>query len=217
MTKNFFNINILRKIALFFLLTGATAAYLILILECFHPTIIRDETFSMSIIKHSYFDIVSYTARDVHPPLYYVILKFFVEFFSLFSISAVSSGKLTSAIPYFLLLIISAFYIRKHFGKLTSAIFIGMANMQNFGVQIRMYSWGMFFVTVACLSAYGLLKNPHNTKSIICFILCILMASYTHYFACIASASIYITLLFWLYFNNLLITVTVSNNGLNGL
>jgi len=44
-------------------------------------TIWFDEAFSAYISQFSFFDIARYTATDVHPPLYYWILKLWTEFF----------------------------------------------------------------------------------------------------------------------------------------
>ena len=35
-----------------------------------------DEAFSLRMIQHPYRRIIQLTAQDVHPPLYYIILKF---------------------------------------------------------------------------------------------------------------------------------------------
>ena len=35
-----------------------------------------DEGFSINLINNSFTDIILFTALDVHPPLYYLILKF---------------------------------------------------------------------------------------------------------------------------------------------
>ncbi len=49
------------------------------ILLCFSRDIWYDELFTVSMAEHSYGELVRFTAADVHPPLYYIIVKFFVE------------------------------------------------------------------------------------------------------------------------------------------
>lgn len=187
-------------------------SYSILIWQCFNPSIIGDETFSMSLTKGSFIDIIRNTARDVHPPLYYLILKFVISFLSLFGIPAVYAGKLTSALPLLLLVIVSFTAIRKRFGMYTSCLFAvcltGMSGMQDFAVFIRMYSWAMLFVTMAYLSAYDLvcatqdnaLSFRKRVQSGIPFVLYSLLAAYTHYFACIAVSGVYFALLIYFVF-----------------
>ena len=40
-----------------------------------------DEAFSLQLAKLSVSDVIKYTASDVHPPLYYLILRAFVKGF----------------------------------------------------------------------------------------------------------------------------------------
>ena len=60
-----------------------------------------DEVFSVSIVKHSFSDIISFTAADVHPPLYYFILKCFTLIFG----QRMSVYHLVSVIPFILMLL----------------------------------------------------------------------------------------------------------------
>ena len=189
--------------------TVCIISYGILLWQCFNPSIIGDETFSMSLIKGSYVDVIRNTARDVHPPVYYLILKFVTSFLNLFRIPMVYAGKLTSALPLFLLAIVSFTAIRKRFGIYVSCLFAvcltGMSGMQDFGVCIRMYTWAMLFVTMAYLSAYDLisavddssrsLRNRLQSGSF--FVLYGLLTAYTHYFACIAVSGVYLALFIW--------------------
>ena len=46
---------------------------------CFSSDIWYDELFTVGMIEHSYGDLIGFTARDVHPPLYYCIVKLFVD------------------------------------------------------------------------------------------------------------------------------------------
>ena len=184
-------------------------SYSVLLWQCFNPAIIGDETFSMSLIKGSYFDIIRNTARDVHPPVYYLILKFVVGLLTPLGVPAVYAGKLASALPLFLLVLVSFTIVRKRFGIQASFLFAvcltGMSGMQDYGVCIRMYSWGMLFVTMAYLSAYDLFRTsqtdaPPLTEHLwsgIAFVLYSLLAAYTHYFACIAVSGVYLALLVW--------------------
>ena len=51
------------------------ALYLILCLVSVQQTIWFDESYTAYLIRFDYTDIVRYTAVDVHPPLYYLLLK----------------------------------------------------------------------------------------------------------------------------------------------
>ena len=44
-----------------------------------HPTIWRDESFTMALVGHNYGDIIRLDSMDVHPPFYYIALRFFLS------------------------------------------------------------------------------------------------------------------------------------------
>ena len=166
-----------------------------------------DEAFSLSMIKHSYWKMIQLTAQDVHPPLYYIILKFLVDgFFRLFQPeSVIYPTKLVSVIPYILLLLLAFTKIRKNWGNYVAGLFavciVGMPNLISYGVEIRMYSWALFFVTAAFLCAYDIAIRGRFSDWVK-FVLFSLAAAYTHYFACVAAAFGYLTLLIWFWKNN---------------
>ena len=62
-----------------------------------------DEAFSIQLAKYDPVEIIRKTARDVHPPLYYLLLHFWINlfgFFRFFSASAPSSCCTGSAHIY---------------------------------------------------------------------------------------------------------------------
>lgn len=159
-----------------------------------------DEAFSLKLIQHSYKDVILLTAKDVHPPLYYIILKFFVDLGNKLGGIDKIVGSMVSIIPYLGLFVISLTKIKKHWGRLTSSIFIFcitlMPNCVFPGTEIRMYSFGMLFVTLAYIEAYEIIIN-RSCKYWIRFLIFGVCAAYTHYFACIAVAFVYFYLLLW--------------------
>lgn len=130
---------------------------------CFSSDIWYDELFTVGMIEHSYGDLIAFTARDVHPPLYYCIVKFFVDLCKLISsqTNPVVIAKIVSVLPYFILLGYSVTFIRKRFSILTSGLFlfcvIAMPQLGSYTVEVRMYSWALLFVTAALLHAYGII------------------------------------------------------------
>lgn len=126
---------------------------------CFSDDIWYDELFTVGMIEHSYGDLIAFTARDVHPPLYYCIVKFFVELCKLFAPAwdTVVPAKIASLLPYFILLVYSVTLVRKRFGMFTGGFFlfcvISMPQLSAYTVEMRMYSWALLFVTAAFLHA----------------------------------------------------------------
>ena len=137
---------------------------------CFSNDIWYDELFTVGMIGHSYGELVGLTARDVHPPLYYMITKFFVDLCKLLlpGVRAVAAAKIVSVLPYFVLLLYSVTFIRKRFGIFTGGVFlfcvVAMPQLSGYTVEVWMYSWALLFVTAAFLHGYGAVQGPEDKE-----------------------------------------------------
>ena len=172
---------------------------------CFARDIWYDELFTVGMIEHSYGDLIAFTARDVHPPLYYCIVRFVLELCKLIAKQAdpIIIAKLVSVIPYFGLFAYSVTFIRKRFGLFTGGLFffcvIAMPQLSAYTVEVRMYGWALFFVTAAFLHAYGTgdmsaeikMGRLHGAALVVYG----LAAAYTQYFACVAVVMVYLYVL----------------------
>lgn len=155
-----------------------------------------DEVFSVSIVKHSFSDIISFTAADVHPPLYYFILKLFTLVFG----QRMSVYHLVSIIPFVLMLLAIGRFVSKHFGfqeAMLSVLLVTAApNMLMYAVEIRMYSLCCLFVVLSMILAVELCENPDSSKTSAgwfhrvlgnkkwaAFAVVNVLAAYSHYFA----------------------------------
>lgn len=193
---------------------------------CFSNDIWYDELFTVGMAEHSYGELVRFTAADVHPPLYYCIVKFFADLCKLIvpSTGTVIPAKLVSVLPYFILLIYSVTWIRKRWGIFTGGLFLfcvtAMPQLSAYTVEARMYGWALLFVTAAFLHANGMItvrdtqdKSGRNSgrpdgasvgadmrglhaAAFVCYGLA---AAYTQYFACVAVVMVYLYLLFMLW------------------
>jgi hypothetical protein len=166
-----------------------------------------DEVFTLSLIKYPFFDILYLTGLDVHPPLYYLLLKVIFQFFSFINISFTESflGRIVSILAMFAFLIFSLTKLRKRFGILASGIFLFcVLSMPHFllnALYIRMYYLPLLFVTLSFFYAYEITINP-NWKNWGLLIIFSILASYTTYFAAINCIIIFLLLFIWIYFNN---------------
>lgn len=173
---------------------------------CISMDIWLDEAFSLKIIEHSYYDMIVLTAQDVHPPLYYIILKGSVDFFSniMSNLSKISIAKVVSMIPEFCLILYTILAIHKKDGRtnyiagMFMICLIGMPQMSLYSIEIRMYSWGLLFVTMAFFAMSQIIKE-NKIGHWIKFLIYSLMAAYTHYFACISVALFYVALFVWFF------------------
>ncbi|MCH5260722.1 MAG: hypothetical protein J1F18_13250 [Lachnospiraceae bacterium] len=175
---------------------------------CFSNDIWYDELFTVGMIEHSYGDLIAFTARDVHPPLYYCIVKFAIELCKLISTNTntVIIAKIVSVLPYFILLLYSVTFIRRRFGIFTGGLFmfcvIAMPQLSAYTVEIRMYSWALLFVTAAFLHAYAVVAECESIRAdnrtrlhAAALVIYGLAAAYTQYFACVAVIMVYLYVL----------------------
>lgn len=138
---------------------------------CFSSDIWYDELFTVGMIEHSYGELVRFTAADVHPPLYYCIVKSFMELCKLITPGAetVIMAKLASILPYGLLMLYSVTFIRRRFGMFVAGLFsfciLAMPQLSAYTVEVRMYGWALFFVTAAFLHAGGLVRSYVNRET----------------------------------------------------
>jgi len=153
-----------------------------------------DEAFSINLVKHNVLEIIYRTSKDVHPPLYYLILKIFYEMFG-------NEGwvyHLCSLVPYGIIMILSLTAIWKKFGKETSIILMMLASLSpnavEYNVEVRMYSWGALFILLSYYELYMILIEGRN-RDYILFTVFSLAAAYTHYYCLISVAFFYITLI----------------------
>lgn len=152
-----------------------------------------DEAYTLVLIQHSYAEICSITAADVHPPLYYILLKFCIQPFGY----SQTAAKLFSIIPFILILAIGGIQLPRIFDQKTAFIFMLLFLFfpfsLSFATEIRMYSLAALFVFVTGI--YGYLYYEKNRKSDYwIWILSGVCASYTHYFAMVSVSIIYFLL-----------------------
>lgn len=178
------------------------ALFILMIYFCFTKNFMwRDEYFSLGIINlYPLQACIEKIASDVHPPLYYFIVKSILYIFNMihinFDIKVLT--KLISVLPYFLFLLISYTKIRKEYNWLTAGLFsfvlVTMSEFFMFYQIMRMYSWAIFFTLMGFLYVKNILEG-NDTKSWIMLTLFSLLGAYTHYFCAITSIVLYLFLL----------------------
>jgi len=162
-----------------------------------------DEFYSIAFSQLSLAEMFDLGSRDVHPLLYYLIFKAFIKILPFLDAAVV--GKIVSLIPIYLTGILAILKVKKHFGWLTAGLFFlcitSMPQLMLYSVEIRMYSWGLLFVTASYIYLYEIIKNP-NLKNWIILTVLTICSSYTHYFAAVASFGLYLILFIYLIGNN---------------
>lgn len=163
------------------------------------PYLSIDEWFTLGMMKLPVVQEIYITAIDVHPPLYYLILKLGMTAFDLlnFSLDPIIVMEIVSIVPYIFILALAVTKIRKDYGWLSSGVFaFTLFAMSNFFTQYlnaRMYSWGLLFTVLGFLCVKPVLEK-NDLKSWLLLSVFALLGAYTHYFVAITFVSIYLLL-----------------------
>ncbi len=162
-----------------------------IILGNFHTGMWFDESYSVAIANHSLKEIWTIGGHDVHPVLYYFMLKI---------ISVIFGGKnillyrLFSSVALMLLGVIGYTHIRKDFGEKVGFLFSFFSLFLPLNIvysgEIRMYTWGMLFVTIMAIYAYRIITQKDSKKNWIIFAIFSLASSYIHYYGLISAGII---------------------------
>lgn len=185
--------NAKRRYAIIFVILCLifTASYISLI---FNQNVWTDEAYTIELIRENTLrGIISSTANDVHPPLYYLMLKLFIIILG----DSIPVYKFFSVVPMLLCFVLDATLIRRYWGEKTAVLFIFLINgvpcLLEYIIQIRMYSWAMLWVMWAGISAYGVYREQKISNQIQ-LIIASVCACYTHNYAMLSCVCIFITL-----------------------
>lgn len=186
--SNFNNTKSINSIWIYLVATLAVVVYFLISL---HNTVYWfDESYTAALIRYSYLDIWEITGTDVHPPLYYFMLKVFVSIFG----TTVLSIRIFSMLGVVLIFIFGATLVKRKFGENVSFLFVLLFSLlpvtQYLATDGRMYSWAAFFVIAATLFAHSVYTKP-SVKNYAAFLFFSLAAAYTHYYALAAIVVIF--------------------------
>jgi hypothetical protein len=125
---------------------------------------------------------------------YFLILKFAASVFG----ENIFAMKMVSVLPTLLTLICVARFLNKECSRKSACFFllccIASEPVIHYSVEIRMYSWAFFFVTMTALSAWYIITGG-KTRWYAAFLLFAEGAAYTHIYAGLAAGIGYVLLL----------------------
>lgn len=149
-----------------------------------YASIWHDEGYTTSLIQHGFADIIARSIRDVHPPLYYLVLHAWQSIFGYNIISirgfSVVCGIATVVIVYFLM--------RKLFNEPTArlaGLFTALGPfLVRYSDEARMYAFVALLVTAATYALVTALERANQRKVAwwLSYALLILAALYTQYY-----------------------------------
>ena len=144
-----------------------------------------DEAFTAYIVRFNYLDIARYTATDVHPPLYYWLVKVWTSLWGTSELAFRSFSLVCGVIA----IVLGFMLLRKLFGAraaMLGAWFMALSPMLvRYGEEARMYT----MVTAIVLGATYVLVRATETnarKYWVWYGILIAIGMWTHYFAALA-------------------------------
>jgi uncharacterized membrane protein len=140
-----------------------------------------DEAQSIWQVSHSILEILDIVGRDVHVPLYHIILHFWQGIFNNSIISARYLSLLISIISIPFVYILASKLYTKRIALMTTIIFILSPFINWYANEARMYSLLLLLAALNSIFFIDILQKD-NKKSWIGFIITAILGIYTHYF-----------------------------------
>lgn len=181
----------------------------LIIRSCFTQAVDWDEAYTWDIVKNnSFLGVIRAQAIDNHPPLYFLLVKIAAVLFG----NTIFVYKMVSVAGAVASMLLCMSLVRKRWGvrvAMPLILTLGLgAQFIFYNINVRMYSWVVFFVMAAALLAYEILQDTGRKRTWVLFALATLGALYTQYFSAVP--------LFIIYFY-LLIKLAREKNGIKKL
>lgn len=145
-----------------------------------------DEVYTKSMLDGSLSDFFSKFKNDLHPPLYYLGLRFFT---TLFGLSA-TSLRLFSVLGVLSTIVLGYFAGQRVFGKQGALYFclmlMSIPMLAAYSHQARMYTWTAFSVTGVFLYSYLFMRTGKTRDLVLLFVFTV-TAMYIHYYSMAAA------------------------------
>ncbi|MCP1441397.1 4-amino-4-deoxy-L-arabinose transferase-like glycosyltransferase [Pseudomonas sp. GGS8] len=182
---------------------GADGAGLLVVLAIalfvrFHaitvPVIWYDEAYSILLAEGSPAYIWSTTARDVHPPLYYVLLHFWMLLCGNGVLSARSLSALADVGTLGLCIKLMSLVTTRR-ATWTAALLLALLPISvRYSQEVRMYTLLGFWLMGATVALVCWVRAPEQKRYPVFYVLLMTAAFYTHYFAALG---VLVHWLFW--------------------
>jgi mannosyltransferase len=145
-----------------------------------------DEAFSAYLTRFNFFQIARYTATDVHPPLYYWVLKIWV---SIFGSGTEVDFRSLSMVFAMVAIVFSFLLVRRLFGRKAawlSLLFLALSPMLvRYGQEARMYTM-VAAIVIAATYVLTLAVETNRRKYWLIYGILVSLGMWTHYFTIFA-------------------------------
>lgn len=167
----------------YFLLAIVAIAAIVRLIFVSRASIWHDEGYTMMITGFNPVEIIERTARDVHPPLYYLATHFWQLIFGTSELAARS----LSAVCGLIVIVVAYFLLRKLFSEPTARFGTLLVALGPFAVrysdEARMYGMAAMLVTIASYLIVRIATSKvASYKLWLLYALVIAAGLYTHYY-----------------------------------
>lgn len=169
----------------------------------FKNSIWHDESYSYILIKNGFLDIINLTSYDVHPPLYYLVLKTWASLFSynLYSMRVFSILLMMAAVYIFWRLVVKHFKLSYRDSLIILAVMLFGPYVVRYGQEARMYGLGALITAISLWYFQKINNNGLQSKWWKWFVLGLILALgfYTQYFLSFLAVAIGLYILYEAY------------------
>lgn len=147
------------------------------------PVIWYDEAYSLLLAEGSPAYIWATTARDVHPPLYYVLLHFWMLLFGNGVLAARSLSALADVGTLLLCIKLMSLVTTRRATWMAALLLALLPMSARYSQEVRMYTLLGFWLMGATVALVCWIKVPDQKRYPVFYVLLMTAAFYTHYFA----------------------------------
>lgn len=123
-----------------------------------------DEAYSVNLAQRSVGEIISLTAVDVHPPLYYLFLKVWGEIFGFSDVALRCSSVFLMSLAVFLAIGLAKILAGEKVAQIASMLLALSPMLIRYGFELRMYALGVLIGVVATLVLWKILQTQQGKK-----------------------------------------------------
>jgi uncharacterized membrane protein len=132
--------------------------------------------------RYSMADIWFHAAHDVHPPLYFMLLHGWIEWFG----DGIFSIRSLSALPGIAVVMLGMWLVRlvanPRAALLAGLMLALLPTAVRYSQEVRMYSWLGIWLIGATVALVYWVKQPRHTQALVIYALLMTAGFYTHYF-----------------------------------
>lgn len=158
------------------------------------PGVWYEEAYSLLLAERSPVDIWLTTARDIHPPLYYVLLHYWMLMFGNGVLSARSLSALADVGTLLLGIKLMSLVATRRATWIAALLLALLPISVRYSQEIRMYTLLGFWLMAATVALVCWVNAPQRKRFAILYVLLMTAAFYTHYFAALC---VLVHWLFW--------------------